>query len=337
MNVSMAIVCRNELANISRCLESLRGQRLPVGEYELVVVDNGSTDGTRELLEKASPGFPVPLRVIDNPTPGIAASRNVAIGEARYEKVLFIDADCIAPPNWLRRYVEDWADEVDGQRIAAAGGGNIAPAGGNTFQRSLGIMLNSVLGSRGSTQGILYTQRRVIDHHPCLNLMLDRQIVLEAGGFDEEHCQFMGEDQDLSFRLNARGFKYLFVPGCPVEHQLRPDWRKWGRNMYAYGIGRVRLMRRYPHARNWLFHGIRLGAPGCILSVLLAMVLLVLGRPGWAWMLLPIATYAGVIAVYSLWLCAQAGALRYTPHVVRNFFVTHFCYSLGMNHPALLR
>jgi len=331
MNISLAIVCFNEKDNITQCLDSIKRQTFPSGEYELVVVDNNSTDHTRDILQQYAEDFPIPLRIIINPIPGIAASRNVALQEARFEKVLFIDADCIAPDDWVIRYVNMWVDEGEGHRIVAAGGGNVAPASGNVFQRSLGIMLNSVLGSRGSVQGKLFERPTVIDHHPGLNLLLDKSAALEIGGFDEEKYNFMGEDQDLSLRLNARGYKYLFVPDNAVEHKLRSNWRKWSKNMYDYGKGRALLLREHPHTQGWIFLSIKLFTPLMILSCGLALAVAIRGWAIWPVVILPVVIYLLLISLYSLGLCLKHKRIGMIGHVIRNFLVTHYFYSLGLN------
>lgn len=336
MDITISIVCRNEAGRIADCIESLRAQDFGGAHHELLIVDNGSTDRTVEVIRQATRNFPVPVRLIDNPRPGIAASRNVAVEHARFDHLLFIDADCVAPPGWLARYQSEWTAELNGHRIVAAGGGNVAPTQGNRFQRGLGIMLNSLLGSRGSTQGMVYQARRVIDHHPCLNLMLNRKAVRDAGGFDEKDFNFMGEDQDLSLRLNARGYKYLFVPGCAVSHQLRPTAGQWARNMYQYGVGRSRLIRRHPQAHGPLFQVIQVFGPAFVAGLLGGIVCGSIGHPLLGCLLaLPAVAYLLLIAAVSTRLCLAARALRYTPLVALSFCITHLAYSLGMNQEAI--
>ena len=331
MDVTIAVVCYNEKDNIVGCLNSITQQRWPEGNFELVVVDNGSEDGTREILEELAKDFCIDMRIICNPQPGIAISRNIALRAARYDKVLFLDADCIAPRDWVAKYVDGWVDEAEGHPIVAMGGGNIAPRRGNDFQKSLGVMMDSYLGSRGSVQGLRFKGYTIIDHHPCLNLMIDRKIALDVDGFDEESYNFMSEDQDLSLRLNDKGYKYLFVPNNAVEHKLRSHWRQWAKNMYEYGKARTQLLADHPKTRSPIFLAIRLFAPLMILSPGVAVLAAIRDWSWWPVAALPAVLYVAGISLYSLRVCLRARQLRLIFTLVRSFVLTHYFYSLGMN------
>lgn len=335
MDVTISVACYNEKDNIAGCLNSIKQQQWPGGNFELLVIDNGSTDGTREILEEIAKDFCIDMRIICNPKPGIAISRNIALREARYDKVLFIDADCIAPRNWITKYVEAWVDEAEGHPIAAMGGGNIAPRQGNDFQKSLGVMMDSYLGSRGSVQGLRFKGFTIIDHHPCLNLMIDRKIALEVDGFDEESYNFMSEDQDLSLRLNAKGYNYLFVPNNAVEHELRSSSRQWAKNMYEYGKARTQLLKDHPRTRSPIFQAIRLFAPVMILSPGVAALAAIRGWLWWPVAALPASCYLVGILLYSLRVCLRAKQLRLFFGLVKSFVLTHSFYSLGMNRSKL--
>ena len=113
--VSVIVAARDAEATLGACLASLRALDHP--SYELIVVDNGSTDATRAIAA-AHDG----VRVLDEPRRGPAAARNTGIEAARGDVVAFTDADCVVDPRWLTKLtaaLEDRRDRVAGGRILA--------------------------------------------------------------------------------------------------------------------------------------------------------------------------------------------------------------------------
>ena len=114
MRLSVAICTRNRERLLAQTLESCIGLRIPGGlEWELLVVDNGSTDGTREVLRRFAPALP--LRVIDEPVAGKSRALNRAVEAASGDYVLWTDDDVLLSPGWLEAYalgVREWPDAV---------------------------------------------------------------------------------------------------------------------------------------------------------------------------------------------------------------------------------
>lgn len=97
---TVVIPTRDRAALLPRLLRALADQTIPADRFEIVIVDNGSTDGTSEVLAEAATRMPN-LRVLSEPVPGISAARNRGIGAARAPWIAFIDDDCIPAPSWL--------------------------------------------------------------------------------------------------------------------------------------------------------------------------------------------------------------------------------------------
>lgn len=329
MDITIGVICHNEERNIRSCMESLADQMNPTGKLELVIVDNGSTDGTLQIIDELATQCRSPVRVVPNPKPGIGVSRNCVLREARYPMVLFIDADCSAPDDWVESYCRHAEAFLNNPKICAMGAGNVAPPHGNSFQKSLEVMLDSFLGSHGSPQGKLFSRLTEIPHHPCMNLLVKKALVLKAGGFNEDEFNFMGEDIELSLRMNRKGYRYLFLPENAVFHQLRPTLAAWAHNMFAYGQGRSKVIQAFPESNRIYFTAARIFAPVLIVSVLAAIALWYVSKT-WALIALLPWVYLPVIALASLRLAIRKRRVALAGHVFVDYVVTHFFYSLGM-------
>lgn len=104
--VSIIIPTRNRAPVLAMCLEALAKQDFPPARFEVIVVDDGSGDGTPGLVERLAPTFPIQVRLLRQPGPhGANAARNRGVREARGELVAFIDDDVLAPEHWLESLV----------------------------------------------------------------------------------------------------------------------------------------------------------------------------------------------------------------------------------------
>lgn len=312
VGVTVVVVCFNAREHIHACLTSLLQQEYD-GDWELVVVDNGSTDGTRSLLTEFACKH-TRLKIIDNPVRGISVSRNLGWRSARFDFVAYTDSDCVVPPRWLMTLVAGLL-RYDAQAVplAAVGGGNAPPADHSPFYTAHGLFLNSYLGSHGSVQGRKYPDDRPVPHLPTVNVLYKRQVLQAVNGFDVGFYN-IGEDRDLSYRLEESGYTLYYLADCVITHFQRPGFQSWFHNMFVYGKGRLWLMRRHP---------------GRIDLVLLAPMLLValLFAGYWLWPLL--LAYAVVLFLYAGLLCFRAGEPKSLWRVWVLFIGTHVCYGLG--------
>jgi GT2 family glycosyltransferase len=241
MDISVCIVTYNAAEYIGACLRSILAMVPHGGRTEVLVVDGCSTDDTQRIVR----GFEGRVRLVENPKKTIASNRNVALREALHPYIAFTDSDCIVPPDWLEMLSASFEEiQKSDTRLAGVGGGNKAPSEETPFQTTLGIALDSLLGSLGSVQGKTFEERRRVASIACLNALYSRAALESAGGFDEL-LENMCEDADINYRLNQKGYGLYFVPGVLVGHAARRSFSSWCMNMYHYGIGRARIMRKH--------------------------------------------------------------------------------------------
>ncbi|HPQ70314.1 MAG TPA: glycosyltransferase [bacterium] len=320
--VTVAIIAYNEARNLPDTLTSLAAQTYPRERFEILVVDNGSNDGTRALVREWMRRLDN-LRLAVEPTPGIAPARNTALRETKTELIVFTDADVICPPTWLQTLVEGFDRHRERDlRTVAVGGGNVPVAAGSRFLAALGVTLNSFWGSHGSAQGMLHEEDRIVEHIPTLNICYDRLAVLAAGGFDNAF-RMVSEDPELNHRLTRLGYRIVFLAGAQVEHKMRPDLRSWFRNVYVYGRGRTQIIKKHPdHFR------LKYAAPPLIPLVLAAFVL----APWLPLLALPLPLYLAATALLARRLCARQGKRHLWSMAFVILAGNPIAYGIGMIH-----
>jgi len=238
LKVSVVIPTLNSARTLESCLTAIRKSGSKYA-YEIIIVDADSTDDTLELAR------PHVDRILKG-EPG-RINRNIGIEIAQGEIICFTDSDCIVPPNWMN-------DLVDGllrlhrrdNRIVGVGGGNV-PLLENSSLMELVIAeaFRSPLVSFRARNTATYSEEREVIHNPPHNSALFKWAILEVGGFEEAPGYGYGEDSALDARLIDRGYKLYYIPNLLIQHKHASSFKKFARQMYAYGWGRVKLGRKY--------------------------------------------------------------------------------------------
>ena len=197
--VSVVVPVFNGAAVIGACLDSLLEQDYPRERVEIVVVDNRSTDSTATLLQ----GYGTRLRVVWEPRRGIPQARNAGVAAAGNAVIAFIDADCVATPDWLRELVRPLRADPG---LAAVGGRILALPGANAIAR---------YGE------IIHDHHKAIEvfrppYFITMNLALPRAVFDRIGLFDEALGR--AEDCDLAFRLHLAGERLAYTPAARMHH-----------------------------------------------------------------------------------------------------------------------
>jgi glycosyltransferase involved in cell wall biosynthesis len=226
---SVIIPAYNAARDLEACLNALLEQRLPATEYEVIVVDDGSTDGTGDLALLAG------ARVIRQPNRGPAAARNAGMRAARAGIVCFTDADCAPTRDWVARIVAP----------LTAPGTNVVAVKGAYSSRQSSVVARFVQQEYMDRYDRLRQQQR-IDHVDTGAAAYNRDVVLSIGGFDEAFTAPSVEDQDLSFRLAKAGHSMVFVPEAVVEHRHPESVRRYFRRKFILGVWKVREFTKHP-------------------------------------------------------------------------------------------
>jgi len=227
--VSVAVVVKDRRDLMARCLDGILAQDLDA-PYEVVVVDNGSTDGTRELIAEVASAASVPVTLLDDEG-SLGAIRNLAVAVAAAPVVAFCDSDCVPSPSWLRR------------GLAAMDTGVGVVQGRTVPDPSV------PLRRWASTQDLAGLTGR----YEACNIFYRREALLGTSGFDEA-IGFFGEDTAAGLEVRRAGFEARYCEDAVVAHAVTQPGLRWH---LRRGLGYAnwnRLVRRYPELRTQLWH-----------------------------------------------------------------------------------
>jgi len=244
MILSVAICTRNRRASLLETLESLEGQHCD-SSWEVLVVDNGSRDGTAATVCARARGFPVPLRVVREEKRGLSAARNRGLREAA-EICLFIDDDVTCQPGWLAAQALAYEDpEVAGT------GGPILPQLPADAPRWWEELLSEELGGPTSRYDFGDGSGPILPGGPIplpvgANMGLRTSSARAHGPFRQDlgWGRRMVPSEELEFfrRLEAAGEKLVYVGDARVRHRIFPErtsWRYYLRWQRGYGRSQI--------------------------------------------------------------------------------------------------
>lgn len=225
-------------------LDALAGQDLPTSDYEVVLIDNGSTDGTWEVLTKLVETTDLRATAIRmDRNAGPAPGRNAGAARVRAPLIAITDDDCLPTPGWLRHV-----------RLAFAGGADVVQ--GAVHADPAGV------GSMGPWDHTIWVRRPTPFFETC-NVAYRRSAFERVGGFDEDDPllhppsgRAFGEDACLAWAVLATGGTSAFAPRALVHHRCIPsDYRRWLADQRELA-GFPGLARRSPLVARWLHRGV---------------------------------------------------------------------------------
>lgn len=225
--ISVIVCTRNGSDRIGRCLQALT--KLLDRRHEVLVVDDGSSDGTADLVAAAFPQ----VRLVRLPPGGLSAARNAGAAAANGGIFAFTDDDCEADPEWLDRLRRVFADG----RFAAVGGPNLPPRP-RSWREAV------VCAAPGAPSHVLLDDEEA-EHLPGCNLAVTREAFEAIGGFDPVF-HTAGDDVDFCWRLRDAGFRLGFAAGAFVWHWRRPSVSAFLRQQIGYGRAEHVLLHKHP-------------------------------------------------------------------------------------------
>lgn len=244
--ITVIVPVWNGAGEIHLLLDALAAQTADPDAYEVIVVDNGSTDATRDVVSRYD------VRLLEEPRPGSYAARNLAVTQARAPVLLFTDADCVPAPDWVDTALalmdEHGDDCLIGGRVELFSVGRTGPHSVRyeeltAFQQEWNVPLGKCVTA---------------------NWLCSRRVLEEAGGFDDRLLS--GGDVDCSKRIAARGHRLVYAPELVVRHPTRATlaqlarkrrrviggrWNKTGNAPTLLGLSRLILGEHVGQAR-WM-------------------------------------------------------------------------------------
>jgi glycosyltransferase involved in cell wall biosynthesis len=229
---SIVICSYNGASTVESCLRSMQKLRYP--DFEVIFVDDGSTDNTQEILKR----FPT-VRNIRQKNMGLSFARNVGAAAATGEVIVYTDSDCEADEDWL--YYLCLA--LKRSNHAGMGGPNLIPDEGSWIADCVGV------APGGPTHVML--DDRTAEHVPGCNMAFYAWAVNQVNGFDPQFRK-AGDDVDFIWRLQHQGHSIGFSPAAQVWHYRRNTVKAYLNQQRGYGHAEAMLKFKHPDHFNAL-------------------------------------------------------------------------------------
>jgi glycosyltransferase involved in cell wall biosynthesis len=249
--ISVVIPTHNRLEVLAEVIQALEFQDRPPS-FEVVVVDDGSTDGTADWLRGHS--FNLPLRVLTQENRGPAAARNTGVAVAAGQWVAFLGDDTVPSPGWLRLHREAHRSRGDDPRLAVIGYTGwhkrmrLTPFLRYINEHGLQFGYALIKDREDVPFNFLYTS----------NLSLHRDELL-AEPFDLRFPYAAWEDIELAYRLKKRGLRLVYEPAATVAHDHPTDIARFASRQEKAGYCAVVFYRLHPELGPFL--GLGPGGP----------------------------------------------------------------------------
>jgi GT2 family glycosyltransferase len=228
--VSVVVCSYNAERTMEPCLASL--EKLNYPDYEVIVVNDGSTDGTLAIAQR----FPY-CRIISQQNKGLSVARNVGAEAATGEIVAYTDSDCVADADWLTYLVA----KMESASLVACGGPNFPPPEDSLVPAAVAV-------SPGGPTHVLLSDD-VAEHIAGCNMAFRRDVLLSMGGFDPIY-RAAGDDVDICWRFQDAGYVIGFSPAAVVWHFRRNTVKAYIGQQRGYGKAEALVYSKHPFRFN---------------------------------------------------------------------------------------
>lgn len=300
---SIIVPVYNRPDEVAELLESLRAQTDK--GFELILVEDGSTVPCRRRAEAARADMRLQYHYRENE--GRSPARNYGISRANGDYLVFVDSDCILPPD----YIENLRKELHKNPADCFGGPDDAHATFSDLQKAINYSMTAFLTTGGIRGGKVQMEKFV---PRTFNMGFSRRVADKVGGFRE----MFSEDIDMSTRIRNAGFDIKLYRPVKVFHKRRVSMRKFWRQVHVFGMSRITLQLLYPGSMK-IVHTL----PALFVIGAIALIVASVFNP---WFLLPLAIY--LLALFAgAWV--QTRRLKLALMAVATSMVQLFGYGTG--------
>lgn len=271
---SIIVPVYNRPEEIADLLASLRQQSDK--QFEIILVEDGST--VPSLPDGYNPQG-LRLKYYKKSNEGRSIARNYGIDGADGDYLIFVDSDCILPPD----YIANLRISLAKNPTDCFGGPDAAHESFSDTQKAINYAMTAFLTTGGIRGGKVSMEKFT---PRTFNMGFSRQVFERVGGFRE----MFSEDIDMSTRIRNAGFSIALFPEVYVYHKRRVDMKKFWKQVHVFGMSRITLELLYPGSMklvHWLPACFTVGA-----GILLMLSIF------WHWMLIPLLVY-----LTALWIC----------------------------------
>ncbi len=251
---SIIVPVYNRPAEVADLLKSLQVQTDK--GFELVLVEDGSTVRCEQETRQYGDGVSLKYHYKDNE--GRSIARNYGMDRADGDYFIFVDSDCILPPDYIARL----RHELSSNPTDCYGGPDAAHSSFTDTQKAINYSMTAFLTTGGIRGGKVSMEKFT---PRTFNMGFSREVWEKVGGFRE----MFSEDIDMSTRIRLAGFSICLYPDVYVYHKRRVDLKKFWHQVHVFGMSRITLQLLYPgsmKAVHWLPALFTVGAVGMIIA-----------------------------------------------------------------------
>jgi glycosyltransferase involved in cell wall biosynthesis len=238
--VSVVIPTLNRADLVAQTIDRIECQTVDRNLYEIVVVDNSSTDHTQQVLAQKSVTYPN-LRIHSQTKRGAAATRNVGIRKADGEFVLFIDDDIFAEPTLIESHLK-YQNANPGTSVI---GSVSAP-----WEKASDPFLRYLRDKRIMNPYSIKCGPMDFSYYHTGNVSTPRKMLLDVGGFNEEFSVYGMEDIELGYRLEKMGCRMVSGTDAKALHQYTPSYRQFIERCEQAGYSLGKMLELHPELRH---------------------------------------------------------------------------------------
>ena len=275
MLFSIIVPVYNRPEEVADLLQSLKAQTDK--GFEIILVEDGSTI---PALPEGYDASPLRLKYYKKSNEGRSIARNYGIEHAEGDFFIFVDSDCILPPD----YIAKLRKSMEENPTDCFGGPDAAHDSFTDTQKAINYAMTAFLTTGGIRGGKVSMEKFT---PRTFNMGFSRKVYEKVGGFRE----MFSEDIDMSTRIRLAGFSIMLYPDVAVFHKRRGNLKKFWKQVHVFGQSRITLELLYPGSMklvHWLPAVFTIGATA-----------LIVGSFFWPWLLIPLALY-----IIALWIGA---------------------------------
>ena len=275
MLFSIIVPVYNRPEEVADLLQSLKAQTDK--GFEIILVEDGSTI---PALPEGYDASPLRLKYYKKSNEGRSIARNYGIEHADGDFFIFVDSDCILPPD----YIAKLRKSMEENHTDCFGGPDAAHDSFTDTQKAINYAMTAFLTTGGIRGGKVSMEKFT---PRTFNMGFARKVYEKVGGFRE----MFSEDIDMSTRIRLAGFSIRLYPDVAVFHKRRGNLKKFWKQVHVFGQSRITLELLYPGSMklvHWLPAVFTIGAAA-----------LIVGSFFWPWLLIPLALY-----IIALWIGA---------------------------------
>jgi cellulose synthase/poly-beta-1,6-N-acetylglucosamine synthase-like glycosyltransferase len=227
--ISVIIPAYNAEETIKKTLKSLLSQNFSRSKYEVIIVDDGSSDKTKEIVSNFKS-----VKLVSIKHSGPAKARNKGVKISRGKIVVFTDSDCIPKKNWLKTLVDPFNNK------------DVVCVAGTYETLNKNKIIARFVGYEIKHRHEKMKKNETIDFVGSYNCAYRKSIFKSFKGFDESFVTASGEDPELSFRLERANYKIVFEPRAIVLHPHTPNIFSYLKKKFNRAFWKVLLYKKHP-------------------------------------------------------------------------------------------